>query len=201
MTWVSRASRLFDGATVWFVALCFLVLPSAFHHRLTDAPWRRPRDAEVRCHGDLRGAGRRYPLSRVPDQPAAVALLPPTARRPMWENGPGLARGAQGIAGTCSDGDESMTLAWLAATTSNVMGRVVLDSLPNHSDISWRISSFPAAAPPQILGRGRDGTNDQTCLIQGVLKENAPWLGMPRTRPGTAVASARFRRNRSSGNR
>jgi hypothetical protein len=26
------------------------VLPSAFYHRLTDAPWRRPRDAEVGCH-------------------------------------------------------------------------------------------------------------------------------------------------------
>jgi hypothetical protein len=50
MTWVSRASRLFDGAAVWLVALAFLVLPSAFHHRLTDAPWRRPRDAEVGCH-------------------------------------------------------------------------------------------------------------------------------------------------------
>jgi hypothetical protein len=36
------------------VALAFLVLPSAFHHRLTDAPWRRLRHAEVRCHGDTR---------------------------------------------------------------------------------------------------------------------------------------------------
>jgi integrase len=25
-------------------------MPSALHHRLTNAPWRRPRDAEVGCH-------------------------------------------------------------------------------------------------------------------------------------------------------
>jgi hypothetical protein len=30
--------------------LLLMSVPSALHHRLTNAPWRRPRDAEVGCH-------------------------------------------------------------------------------------------------------------------------------------------------------
>jgi hypothetical protein len=63
------------------------------------------------------GAGRRYPLSRVTNQPADAAPIASDStaalgkRRPVafGENGPGLACGAQGIwPGPCSVGDGSI---------------------------------------------------------------------------------------------
>jgi hypothetical protein len=61
MTWVSRASRLLDGAAGWLVALAFLVLPSAFH---IDSPMRHG-DALVTPRSDatLRPSGARQRLT------------------------------------------------------------------------------------------------------------------------------------------
>jgi hypothetical protein len=103
MTWVSRASRLFDGAGVWLWRLLLLCchqpsfIVSPLRH---DAAFVTPRsDVMVTS----RGAGRRYPLSRVTNQPAGVAPIasdstaPDVAPFAFGENGPGLTCGGTGI--------------------------------------------------------------------------------------------------------
>jgi hypothetical protein len=103
MTWVSRASRLFDGAAAGCGA-CFSF--AAISPSIIDSPMRHG-DALVTPKSDviltLRGAGRRYPLSRVTNPPAGVAPIesdstaPDVAPFSFGENGPGLTCGGTGI--------------------------------------------------------------------------------------------------------